>query len=126
MFMYADSRQHHVHHSFPTRRSSDLEAQLDMIRDLNLEVVPLLPATRQALAGEDDCNRVAITFDDAYESVYQNAAPLLERHGLPYTIFVNTDAIGSRGYMSWEQLQELATGEQVTIEIGRASCRERV
>lgn len=109
---------HHVADHTPPATSTSrslFEAQLDMIRDLNLEVVPLLPATRQALAGEDDSNRVAITFDDAYESVYQNAAPLLERHGLPYTIFVNTDAIGSRGYMSWEQLQELATGEQVTI-----------
>ncbi|WP_353886021.1 hypothetical protein [uncultured Marinobacter sp.] len=45
---------HHVADHTPPATSTSrslFEAQLDMIRDLNLEVVPLLPATRQALAG---------------------------------------------------------------------------
>lgn len=110
---------HHVDDSTPAATSTSrslFEAQLQMIRDLELEVVPLLSGTRQALAGElEDSSQIAITFDDAYESVYSAAAPVLERLGLPYTIFVNTDAIGSRGYMTWDELRELGAHENVTI-----------
>ena len=37
---------------------------------------------------------VAITFDDAYRSVLELAAPVLERYGLPSTVFVPTHWIG--------------------------------
>jgi len=110
---------HHVDDSTPASTSTSrslFEAQLQMIADLELEVVPLLEGTRQALAGElDSRQQIAITFDDAYESVYSAAAPLLERFDMPYTIFVNTDAIGSRGYMTWDELRELGSHESVTI-----------
>jgi peptidoglycan/xylan/chitin deacetylase (PgdA/CDA1 family) len=109
---------HHVDDSTPPSTSTSrslFEAQLEMVDDLDLEVVGLPEGTRQALDGDMKDNRIAITFDDAYESVYHAAAPLLERYGMPYTVFVNTDAIGSRGYMTWAQLEELAASEQVTI-----------
>ncbi len=110
---------HHVDDSTPGATSTSrslFEAQIKMIQDLELDVVPLLSGTRQALAGElEDKSQVAITFDDAYESVYSAAAPILERSNLPYTIFVNTDAIGSRGYMTWDELRELGSQDHVTI-----------
>lgn len=57
-------------------------------------------------------NAVAITFDDAYRSVYTEAFPRLSRRGWPFTLFVNTEAI-DRGYstsLNWEQIRELARG----------------
>lgn len=53
---------------------------------------------------------VAITFDDAYHSVLDGAAPLLERHGWPFTVFVSTQAVdaGYRGYLGWDELSKLA------------------
>jgi len=55
-------------------------------------------------------NVVAITFDDAYESVYTEARPRLAALGWPYTVFVNTDAVdaGHEPYMTWDQLRALA------------------
>ena len=52
---------------------------------------------------------VAITFDDAYKSVLDTAAPLLAQHGWPFTVFVSTEAIddGYRDYLSWNDLREL-------------------
>lgn len=52
---------------------------------------------------------VAITFDDAYRSVYTVATPMLARHGFPYAVFVSTDYIDdARGnYMTWDELREL-------------------
>ncbi|MGO1233472.1 MAG: polysaccharide deacetylase family protein [Marinobacter sp.] len=110
---------HHVDDSTPRATSTTpslFRDQLDMIRELDLDVVPLLSGTRQALSGEmSDSNHIAITFDDAYESVYHTAAPLLSELELPYTIFVNTDAVGGHGYMTWAQLEELADGKLATI-----------
>lgn len=53
---------------------------------------------------------VAITFDDGYQSVYENAYPMIKRYEWPFTIFVSTNAI-DQGYShqaSWEQLRTMA------------------
>ncbi len=65
---------------------------------------------------------VAITFDDAYESVYSEAWPRLRERGWPFTVFVNTAAIdaGHAPYMNWDQLRELAA-DGVAIENHSAS-----
>lgn len=59
---------------------------------------------------------VAITVDDAYLSVYQEAWPRLKELGYPFTLFVSTEPVdrGVRGYMSWDQIRELRR-EGVTI-----------
>ena len=109
---------HHVSDSTPSATSTSVslfEAQLDMISELDLDVVPLQAGTEHALAGSDGPNQLAITFDDAYDSVYDTAAPMLAARDYPYTIFVNTDAVGKRGYMTWEQLAELGAKAGVTI-----------
>ena len=103
---------HHISDSTPPSTSTSnslFRAQLDHIEKLGLTVADLPEATRQALAGElENEQQVAITFDDAYESVYTNAAPLLHERDYPYTIFINTDAVGKQGYMTWQQLNGLA------------------
>ena len=110
---------HHVDDDTPraTSTSSDLfEQQLDYISTLDLTVAPLLPATRDALANRGgERNLVAITFDDAYKSVYHTAAPLLAERNMAYTVFVNTNAVGKHGYMTWQQLESLAENPSVTL-----------
>lgn len=60
------------------------------------EVVPLA----DLVTGRHVRRGVAITFDDAYESVFDTAVPILERHGFAATVFVPTAHIGSRN--SWD------------------------
>jgi peptidoglycan/xylan/chitin deacetylase (PgdA/CDA1 family) len=55
----------------------------------------------EALAGRSDGRRVAITFDDGYRSVIRLARPILESHGMPATVFVPTNLIGSERPMGW-------------------------
>jgi peptidoglycan/xylan/chitin deacetylase (PgdA/CDA1 family) len=38
----------------------------------------------------------ALTFDDGYRDVYDNALPLLKRKGIPAAVFVMTDLVGTR------------------------------
>src|SRR5258706_16383338 len=47
---------------------------------------------------------LAITFDDGYEDNYLNAFPVLERYGLPATIFLPTGGVDSRQPLWFEQL----------------------
>lgn len=54
-----------------------------------------------AVTREDDGRRVAVTFDDAYRSVIERAAPTLERLGLPGTVFAPTAFVGTERPMSW-------------------------
>src|SRR5690606_24950387 len=52
---------------------------------------------------------VAITFDDAYLSIYTNAYPQLKARNWPFTVFVNTRAVDERHsvVMSWDQLRDM-------------------
>jgi peptidoglycan/xylan/chitin deacetylase (PgdA/CDA1 family) len=52
----------------------------------------------QAVSGgwEPGPPAVAITFDDGYRNVLEHAAPVLERHGFPATVFVPTAYLGGR------------------------------
>lgn len=48
---------------------------------------------------------LAVTFDDAYASVRERAFPILERLGLPGTVFVPTAFISGRERLSWPGLE---------------------
>jgi peptidoglycan/xylan/chitin deacetylase (PgdA/CDA1 family) len=52
---------------------------------------------------------VAITIDDAFQSVFTRAVPRLKSRGFPFTLFVSTRAIesGSSSYMNWDQIRAL-------------------
>jgi len=51
---------------------------------------------------------VAITIDDAYLSVYEEALPRLKARGFPATLFIATRPVdrGLRAYMNWDQVRE--------------------
>lgn len=63
---------------------------------------------------------LAITFDDGYQDNYQNAFPVLQRYGLPATIFLTTGGIDSRQPLWFEQLAGAIKGtplDHVDLEI---------
>jgi len=81
----------------------------------------------------DDVDAVAITFDDGLESFGTIAAPVLREHGLPATLFVVTDAVGSANVwhgrrdagipvfplLDWDALGRLAADG---VAIGAHTC----
>ena len=60
-------------------------------------------------------NGFAITFDDGYAGVYDLAFPVLCKHGIPFTVFVTTDYIGTPGYLSYRQLMSISECKLCTI-----------
>ena len=104
---------HHVSSTTPKSTSVSLEVfqqHLDMISELGLEVVPLTTITDAIKNGQPvDHNWTAITFDDGFRSVFDNAYPELKRRNMPFTVFVNPNMVKpSKLYMSWPQIKTLA------------------
>jgi peptidoglycan/xylan/chitin deacetylase (PgdA/CDA1 family) len=69
---------------------------------------------------------VAITFDDGYRSVLEEAVPRLRRHGFPATCFVPTKWIGERN--AWDTFDDDASplpimGDDELLDIRRAGVR---
>ena len=50
---------------------------------------------------------IAITFDDAWKSQYENALPILNEFNFKATFYAYTDVIGNRTTMTYNQLQNL-------------------
>jgi peptidoglycan/xylan/chitin deacetylase (PgdA/CDA1 family) len=69
---------------------------------------------------------VAITFDDGYRSVLEEAVPRLKRHGFPATCFVPTKWIGERN--TWDTFDDTACplpimGDDELLDIARAGVQ---
>jgi peptidoglycan/xylan/chitin deacetylase (PgdA/CDA1 family) len=51
---------------------------------------------------------VAITFDDGFTNILENAHPILQRYDFPYTVFINPALIGeSSNQLSWDQVRQM-------------------
>ena len=51
--------------------------------------------------------KILITIDDAFSSFYESAWPYLKKEKIPFILFVSTEAVGKKGYMTWNQIREL-------------------
>ena len=104
---------HHVADDTPAVTSVnpvEFAEHLDYLDRNGFQILPLSEllewvATGKALPEKS----AAITFDDGYKSVYQNAVPLLKARGWPFAIFINPQAIDRRygAYMNWDELREV-------------------
>jgi poly-beta-1,6-N-acetyl-D-glucosamine N-deacetylase len=51
--------------------------------------------------------KILLTIDDAFLSFYEEAWPYLKKNKIPFVLFVSTEPIGNRGYMTWQQIKEV-------------------
>ncbi|WP_262693670.1 polysaccharide deacetylase family protein [Kordiimonas aquimaris] len=91
-------------------RLDQFETQIAHLTSGNYNVLPL-SAIVQSLKNKEPLpeRTVAITVDDAYKSVFDEAWPRLKAAGLPMTLFVSTDPIDENNpnYMSWDDIRAL-------------------
>ncbi len=82
------------------------ERQISLLLSRGYRGVTFSEATR-AQPGE---RVIAVTFDDAYRSVLELAHPILERRGVPATVFAPTDFVSSEQPMCWEGIDHWLGG----------------
>jgi peptidoglycan/xylan/chitin deacetylase (PgdA/CDA1 family) len=124
---------------FPAISTELFEQEMRFLR--RRYTVVSLSELLERLAGETAKPVVAITFDDGYRDNYQNAFPILERYGLPATIFLTTGGMDTGEALWFETLAlackrtsrefldiELGSGERVWMrtETERLRANERV
>jgi peptidoglycan/xylan/chitin deacetylase (PgdA/CDA1 family) len=129
---------HGISASWPARTTvapEDFEKQLDALVEHGYRGATLA----EALVSPPSEKVLVVTFDDAHRSVFELAAPIMGKLGLPGTVFVPTDypdsgqPMGWQGYdewvgteyedellcMSWAQLGEL---RDAGWEVGSHTC----
>jgi peptidoglycan/xylan/chitin deacetylase (PgdA/CDA1 family) len=79
-------------------------------------VLPLADALADAERLDADPRpTVAITFDDVYGETLEIAEPVLRRHGLPATLFVPVDHVGSAHGYWWDRLARRTAGDSAAF-----------
>ena len=94
------------------------EAHLEELSTGGYTVLPLIDIVERIRGGEPLPDRtVAITVDDAFLSVYEEAFPRFKERGFPFTLFVATHAIDQRygNYANWDQIREM---QAMGVDIG--------
>jgi len=94
---------HEVRAEGRTRFARQMDALLRYARPVRADrTEPLAPGVRYA----------AVTFDDGYQNVVENALPELEKRRIPSTMFIVTESLGTRP--RWlEDPRDLAKAEKV-------------
>ena len=77
------------------------ESQMQWL-STHYDVVPLGELYRRSQDNEAHHRSAAITFDDAYNGVFQHAAPVLRSLNLPATVFVVSDAADGLPVFWWD------------------------
>ena len=100
-----------------------LRAHIEWMRHWGLTIVPLAEIVDRLAEGRDLDGLVSLSFDDALVGVLEHAAPILQSHHVPATVFVVTDVVGAEPAF-WpgaartlrpDELQELGTSGLVTL-----------
>ena len=109
---------HHVDEDTPAITSiapDQFNRHLDIIEAEGFTVLPLDELVKRSMATSNGSEKsdekiVAITFDDAYRSIYTTAFPNLQARSWPFTIFVATNLIEAKNphYLTWAQLTEMS------------------
>lgn len=104
---------HHISDDTPaitSTRPADFLAHMQLLQDEEMQIVDLKDALHKIQNNQPLAkNAVAITFDDAYDSIYDNAWPKLKELNWPFTIFVNPQQIDNKvaNMITWPQLKEM-------------------
>ena len=92
----------------------DFKSQINLIEKYKYEFIS--HDQFESLINEKNLEKkILLTIDDGFSSFYENAWPILKEKKIPFIIFINTETVGSRGYMNWTQIKEISQFDFVHI-----------
>ena len=80
--------------------------QIQLIKDLNYSFIHPEDFEKNFNIPKKE-KKILLTVDDAFQSFYEVAWPFLKENRIPFILFVSTEPVGNRGYMTWEQIREV-------------------
>jgi peptidoglycan/xylan/chitin deacetylase (PgdA/CDA1 family) len=80
--------------------------QIQLIKDLNYDFIHPENFEKNFNIPKKQ-KKILITIDDAFQSFYEIAWPFLKENKIPFILFVSTEPVGNKGYMTWDQIKEL-------------------
>ena len=80
--------------------------QIEMIKNANYEFYDIQEFIDNFNQPKNK-KKILITIDDAFSSFYENAWPFLKENRIPFILFVSTEPVGNKGYMTWDQIREI-------------------
>ncbi|GII91483.1 polysaccharide deacetylase family protein [Sinosporangium siamense] len=106
-------------------RTSVFAEQMSLLRDRGFSPLSLGGLTEAFHSGTVPGKPIVVTFDDGYADFHSDALPVLERHGIPATVFVTSGWLADAGrhaagrpldtMLSWSQVREAVS---CGVEIG--------
>lgn len=100
----------------------NFDAQMSLLAEKH-RVVPLSALIDAVRARKVPDRAVAVTFDDGYADNLLEAAPLLERHGIPATVFVSSGYVDTQREFWWDEVERLVLGHgtiapEIALQVG--------
>ena len=80
--------------------------QIQLIKDLNYNFIHPENFEKNFNIPKKQ-KKILITIDDAFQSFYEVAWPFLKENKIPFILFVSTEPVGNKGYMTWDQIKEV-------------------
>ncbi|MEW6639918.1 MAG: polysaccharide deacetylase [Pseudomonadota bacterium] len=93
-----------------------LDRLLRGLRRRGVEIVTIDEAVRRIAAPARRRRFVCLTFDGAYRDVLHHAAPVLARHGVPFTVYVPTAFVDGIAELWWLALEQIiAANDRISL-----------
>ena len=87
---------------------------IQLIKDLNYEFINPNDFKQQFSVPKKQ-KKILLTIDDGFQSFYEVAWPYLKDNKIPFILFVSTEPVGNKGYMTWNQIKEVEKEEFTSI-----------
>lgn len=100
-----------------TLKVADFEAQMKFLADNGYHVIApddLLDAWESGKTLP--ANPIVLTFDDGHEDLYKNVFPILQKYNMRATVFLVTNHIGMKDYLTWDFVRALQAGGFMDFE----------
>ena len=110
-----------MYHRFNENKYPSTNIKIDVfqehLKEINKSQIEFISFDKFKDVMRNDINKnyLLLTIDDAFESFYLNAWPILKKEKIPFILFVSTREVGKYGYMTWEQIKEISSSDIVTI-----------
>jgi len=84
----------------------DFKSHINLIKNSGVKFISH-KEFEESVNKDNSNKKILLTIDDGFSSFYENAWPILKEKKIPFIIFINTETVGSRGYMDWSQIKEI-------------------